>query len=166
MKIWAQFDVWLLRKVFVVGGWWVVQQQNRVTPSPFDFGLWTLAFRLGLGLWQFRKLLKILHLEYYRSLYVSHSRRYHGCMNISYSGTSFHDLDHDHPFVVFEKIVFFVPTCIIPFLYLRVFFYRRVRKELNLDKKSIKRRKIGNVVSLSYNILIWISDLLGLILVL
>ena len=131
-----------------------------------DFGLrltraWTWIVTI-----KFRKLLKILHLEYYRSLYVSHSRRYHGCMNISYSGTSFHDLDHDHPFVVFEKIVFFLPTCIIPFLYLRVFFYRRVRKELNLDKNSIKRRKIGNVVSLSYNILIWISDLLGLILVL
>ena len=34
--------------------WWVVQQQNRVPPSPFDFGLWTFDFRLGLGLglWQ------------------------------------------------------------------------------------------------------------------
>ena len=50
-------DVWLLRKVFVGGRrrrygvaqaeiWWVAQQ-NRVTPSPFDFGLWTLDFRLG-----------------------------------------------------------------------------------------------------------------------
>ena len=25
----------------VVGGGWCVQQQNRVIPSPFDFGLWT-----------------------------------------------------------------------------------------------------------------------------
>ena len=31
-------DVWLLRKVFVGGG----TQQNRVTPSPFNFRLWTL----------------------------------------------------------------------------------------------------------------------------
>ena len=41
-------DVWLLRKVcvvVVVGGW--VTQQNRVTPSPFDFRLWTL----DIGLW-------------------------------------------------------------------------------------------------------------------
>ena len=36
---WAQAEIW-----------WVVAQQNRVTPSPFDFGLWTLDF--GLGLWQ------------------------------------------------------------------------------------------------------------------
>ena len=46
-------DVWLLRKV-CVGGWVVVggggAQQNRVTPSPFNFGLWTLDFGLGLGL--------------------------------------------------------------------------------------------------------------------
>ena len=26
--------------------WWVVAQQNRVTPSPFDFGLWTLDLDL------------------------------------------------------------------------------------------------------------------------
>ena len=32
----------MLRKVCVGGGGWVVQQQNRVTPSPF--GLWTLTW--------------------------------------------------------------------------------------------------------------------------
>ena len=42
-------DVLLLRKV-CVGGWVVVggggAQQNRVTPSPFNFGLWTLDLDL------------------------------------------------------------------------------------------------------------------------
>ena len=28
--------------------WWVVAQQNRVTPSPFDFGLWSLDLELDL----------------------------------------------------------------------------------------------------------------------
>ena len=32
-----KLDVWLLRKVFVVGGGWVMAYQNRVTPGPFDF---------------------------------------------------------------------------------------------------------------------------------
>ena len=30
------------------GGGWVVQQQNRVTPSPFNFGLWTLELDFDL----------------------------------------------------------------------------------------------------------------------
>ena len=34
---WAQAEIW-----------WVVAQQNRVTPSPFDFGLWTLDLDLDL----------------------------------------------------------------------------------------------------------------------
>ena len=41
-------DVWLLRKVCVVGGWWWVEQQNKVTPSPFDFWLLTLDLDLDL----------------------------------------------------------------------------------------------------------------------
>ena len=40
-------DVWLLRKVCVGGGGWVTQQ-NRVTPSPFNFGLWTLELDFDL----------------------------------------------------------------------------------------------------------------------
>ena len=32
----------------MVGGGWVVAQQNIVTPSPFNFGLWTLDLDLDL----------------------------------------------------------------------------------------------------------------------
>ena len=46
VKIWAQLDVWLLRKVFVVGGgWWQSRIESLHVLSTLDFGL-------GLGLWQ------------------------------------------------------------------------------------------------------------------
>ena len=45
-KIWAQLDVWLLRKVFV-GGWYNSRIESLQVLMTLDFGL-----GLGLGLWQ------------------------------------------------------------------------------------------------------------------
>ena len=42
LNFFETLDVWLLKKVFVGG--WVVAQQNRVTPSPFNFWLGVLTW--------------------------------------------------------------------------------------------------------------------------
>ena len=93
------------------------------------------------------------------------SRRYSRCMGIEYEGTGYHNVPDDHPFIILQKLMFLGPTCLTPYFYLRIFFFRYFKKETFLDKNSIKRRKIGNIVSFSYNILIWISDLSALIMV-
>ena len=50
VKIWAQ----LVAEKSFCGGW-VVQQQNRVTPSPFNFQLWTLDLDLDCDNFTFEK---------------------------------------------------------------------------------------------------------------
>ena len=69
-------------------------------------------------------------------------------------------------FDMIVNLVFFSPILITPNIYIKIFRYLlRTMPKVNLSEEKLKVRSRKNIVSLGYNVAIWILDLISIIMV-
>ena len=78
-----------------------------------------------------------LNIFFLRGLYAAEHKIYYRCMRQNFTKTDFNNLPEYHPFLVFSKMAFFIPTILVPFLYWRIYYFRKSSKHTGTSHRKM-----------------------------
>ena len=76
----------------------------------------------------------------------------------------FFSLDQEHPVRLMNWVSFFNFSVIVPFVYIRIFYWRWNHKVAGISDLERSFRKQRNIVSMWYNMAIWAFEFTGAVL--